>query len=46
MKYTNYVLPHSRKLLQHTMKMSSSGALEVNKAAEKHVTVASIRILI
>jgi hypothetical protein len=46
MKYTNYVLLHSRKLLQHIMKMSRSGALEVNKAAKKHVTVAFIRILI
>jgi len=46
MKYTNYVLLHSRKLLQHAMKMSRSGAFEVNKAAKKHVTVAFIRILI
>ena len=46
MKYTNYLLLHSRKLLQHAMKMSRSGALEVNKAAKKHVTVAFIRILI
>jgi hypothetical protein len=46
MKCTNYVLLHSGKLLQHVMKMSKSGAFEVNKAARKHVTVAFIRILI
>jgi hypothetical protein len=46
MKYTNYVLLHSRELLQHIMKMSRLGALGVNKAAKKHVTVAFIRILI
>jgi hypothetical protein len=46
MMYTNYVLLHSKKLLEHIMKMSRSGALEVNKAAKKHVTFAFIRILI
>jgi hypothetical protein len=46
MKYTNYVLLHSRKLLQHARKMSRPGALEVNKSAKKHVTGAFIRILI